>query len=91
MSASVIVSDSKAVAIDLSPYGGGAVLLLNTSAVDVYVDSGPHVLDSVDVGVVPPSTCTKLAANGGNILWPSARRKLYTRAVSPTTIQVLPG
>lgn len=59
---------------------GKPFLLLNQSTtVDIYLDSdNPNQLNRTAPNQTPPATLTKLAKNGGQILWPSGK-KLYAR------------
>lgn len=72
-------------------YRGGkndAILYVNQSATDVFLDDIPSLIDTVAVGVTPTSG-TKLAAIGGQILFSTRSGFIYARAATVTKIQQL--
>jgi hypothetical protein len=71
---------------DLHPIGDTPVFS-NPSAVDVYLDDDPYLLNASPFGAVPISGL-KLAANTTGFQ-PFFKRKIYARAQSRTTIFIL--
>lgn len=67
---------------------GIAVTLINQSAVDVYMSRESAQLNATPKGSVPKGM--KLAAAGGQLQWPTFPGELWFRAVSKTSIEVVP-
>lgn len=82
------VPSKQARAIRRTP--GANILIVNQSAVDVYVSSNISDLIAFDNGAVPSgSGATKIAATGGQATitsWP--RNGLWCRAISDTFLSV---
>ena len=75
-------------AVPLRRRFGVQVTLVNQSAVDVYMDKEPNRLNTTQPGT-PPS-CTKIAANGGQVQFQPYEREMWFRAAFPTTLEVQP-
>lgn len=71
---------------DLHPSGNNPVFS-NQSAIDVFVDTDPQLLNASPYGAVPISGVKIAAGTGQQVV--IASRKLYARAQSRTTIMIL--
>ena len=69
---------------------GSTITLVNQSTVDIYIDEDTARLNATVAGVAPNGT--RIAAAGGQIIWPGwpASGVLYARSATVTQLEVQP-